>query len=75
MYEHHCKTITFTRHTHPHQYRVTYKEDRSIVSHEVPVSLLSVKLDSKASRVTHRVGTPRLTTCIKGGIEEGTLYL
>ena len=42
---------------------VPNEEDGCVVSNQIPVAILSVELDSKATRITHSVGTPRLTTC------------
>ena len=44
--------------------RVPDKEDRSVVSNQIPVTILGVKLDGKATRVSHGVSTARLTTCV-----------
>ena len=41
---------------------VPNEEDGGVVSNQIPVSLLSVKLDSKATRITNSVSTTRLTT-------------
>jgi hypothetical protein len=43
---------------------VPNEEDGGVVSNQVPVSLLSVELDSKATRITNSVSTTRLTACV-----------
>lgn len=43
---------------------VPNEEDGGVVSNQVPVSLLSVELDSKATRITNSVSTTRLTTYV-----------
>lgn len=48
--------LAHTSATPTHQKGIPDKENGSVVACQVPVSLLSVKLDSKASGVSHRVG-------------------
>ena len=43
---------------------VPYEEDGGVISNQVPVSLLGVELDGKATRITNSVSTARLTTCM-----------
>lgn len=45
------------------QQGVLDEENRGVVASQVPVALLGVELDSKASRVPHRVCRPRLSSC------------
>lgn len=45
------------------QQGVLDEENGGVVSSQVPVALLGVELDSKASRVSHRVCRPRLSSC------------
>lgn len=54
-------------HAFPHQSRVPDEEDGCVVSDKVPVSILSVKLHCKPTRITHCVRTSRLTTCCMCG--------
>jgi len=54
-------------HALPHQSRVPDEEDGCVVSNQVPVSILSVKLHCKPTRIPHCVRTSRLTTCCMRG--------
>ena len=59
----HANMITNYLYSVIYKDRVPNEEDGCVVSNQVPVSLLCVELDSKATRVTNRVSTARLTTC------------
>ena len=52
-----CVCVRKRERERAHKDWVTDEEDGSVISHEVPVAILSVELDGKSSRVPHCVGT------------------
>lgn len=52
-----CRSFT----SHTHQESIPDEENGGVVASQVPVALFSVKLDRKASWISHGVGWPRFT--------------